>query len=72
MLNRPGPYLIHCYAGVDRTGFMAIVLEALMGASLHDIIDDYLKSILDEEFIAPMIARSINVILRQFAKFKPR
>jgi hypothetical protein len=53
MLNRPGPYLIHCYAGIDRTGFVAIVLEALMGASLHEIIDDYLKSFLDDKFIAP-------------------
>jgi hypothetical protein len=53
MLNRLGPYLIHCYAGVDRTGFVAIVLEALMSASLYEIIDDYLKSLLDDEFIAP-------------------
>jgi hypothetical protein len=53
MLSRPGPYLIHCHAGVDRTGFVAIVLEALMGASLYEIIDDYLKSLFDEEFLAP-------------------
>jgi hypothetical protein len=54
MLNRPGPYLIHCYAGIDRTGFVAIVLEALMGTSLHEIIDDYLKSIVfDDELLAP-------------------
>jgi protein tyrosine/serine phosphatase len=53
MLNRPGPYLIHCYAGVDRTGFVAIVLEALTGATLYEIIDDYLKSVIDEEFLAP-------------------
>jgi hypothetical protein len=52
MLNRPGPYLIHCYAGVDRTGFMAIVLEALMGANMSEIIDDYLKSFFDKEFLA--------------------
>jgi hypothetical protein len=53
MLNRPGPYLIHCYAGVDRTGFVAIVLEALMGATLYEIIDDYLKSLIDGELLAP-------------------
>jgi protein tyrosine/serine phosphatase len=54
MLNRPGPYLIHCFAGVDRTGFVAIVLEALMGAKLYEIIDDYLKSIIvDDEGLAP-------------------
>jgi hypothetical protein len=53
MLRRPGPYLIHCYAGIDRTGFVAIVLEALMGAAIDEIIDDYLKSLLDEELLAP-------------------
>jgi hypothetical protein len=53
MLSRPGPYLIHCYAGVDRTGFVAIVLGALMGASLREIIDDYLRSFLDDELLAP-------------------
>jgi protein tyrosine/serine phosphatase len=39
-----GPYLIHCFAGIDRTGFVAAVLEALMGASIHEIVDDYLLS----------------------------
>jgi hypothetical protein len=53
ILNRPRPYLIHCYAGVDRTGFVAIILEALMGATLYEIIDDYLKSLIDKEFLAP-------------------
>jgi hypothetical protein len=53
MLDRPGPYLIHCYAGVDRTGFVAIVLEVLMGAALCEIIDDYLKSLFDEDLLAP-------------------
>jgi hypothetical protein len=53
MLRRPGPYLIHCYAGIDRTGFVAIILEAVMGATIEEIIDDYLKSFLDEELLAP-------------------
>jgi len=39
-----GPWLIHCHAGVDRTGFVSIILESLMGAPLDDIINDYLKS----------------------------
>ena len=39
-----GPWLIHCHAGIDRTGFVAIVLEALMGAPLDAIVDDYLQS----------------------------
>ncbi|MDR2731072.1 MAG: tyrosine-protein phosphatase [Treponema sp.] len=44
IINTEGPWLIHCHAGVDRTGFVSIVLEALMGAALDDIINDYLMS----------------------------
>jgi protein tyrosine/serine phosphatase len=44
IINTEGPWLIHCHAGVDRTGFVSIVLETLMGAKLNEVIDDYLKS----------------------------
>jgi protein tyrosine/serine phosphatase len=44
IINTEGPWLIHCHAGVDRTGFVSIVLEALMGAALNEIINDYLQS----------------------------
>jgi hypothetical protein len=39
-----GPYLIHGNEGRDRTGFLAALLEALMGASPEEIIADYMKS----------------------------
>jgi protein tyrosine phosphatase len=39
-----GPWLIHCHAGVDRTGFVSMVLESFMGAALDDIINNYLMS----------------------------
>jgi hypothetical protein len=45
MLEHPAPYLIHCFAGVDRTGFLAILFEGFMGADFFDVIDDYLISI---------------------------
>ena len=38
------PYSIHCTEGKDRAGFTAMVLEALMGADLQEIIDDYMIS----------------------------
>ena len=41
--NNP-PYSIHCTEGKDRAGFTAMVLEALMGAELQEIIDDYMIS----------------------------
>lgn len=42
MANSDGPYLIHCLEGKDRTGFICIVLEALLGASYQEIVDDYM------------------------------
>ena len=44
IINTEGPWLIHCYGGVDRTGFVSIVLESFMGAALDDVINDYLQS----------------------------
>jgi hypothetical protein len=49
MISHDGPYLIHCFAGVDRTGFAAAVLEALMGASLEEIYHDYSLSFNDDD-----------------------
>lgn len=42
--ERPGPYLIHGTEGVQRTGYMCMVLEALMGASKEELLEDYLRS----------------------------
>jgi hypothetical protein len=44
MLTHDGPYLVHCYAGVDRTGFVCAVLGALMGGEFREIVDDYVNS----------------------------
>lgn len=44
LLNHNGPYLIHCFAGVDRTGFVSALLEALMGANLEEICKSYLAT----------------------------
>ena len=37
-----GPYLIHCQEGKDRTGFVCILIEALLNASYEEIVDDYM------------------------------
>ena len=39
-----GPYLVHCTEGKDRAGFTSALLEALMGASLDEIVADYMTS----------------------------
>lgn len=44
MIDNEGPYLLHCREGKDRAGYVAAVLEALMGASLTEIKEDYAKT----------------------------
>lgn len=44
LLNNEPPYLFHCHGGIDRTGFLAIILEMLMGADKDEIIADYVES----------------------------
>jgi hypothetical protein len=40
--NNKGPYLVQCLQGKDRTGYFCAVLEALMGATYDEIVDDYM------------------------------
>lgn len=42
MADASGKILFHCQEGKDRTGFVAILLEALCGASFDEIANDYL------------------------------
>lgn len=44
MIRHKGPYLVHCHIGRDRTGALCAVLESLMGASMKEVIRDYMKS----------------------------
>jgi protein tyrosine/serine phosphatase len=44
LAQNDAPYSIHCLEGKDRAGFTAMLLEALMGATLQEIIDDYMLS----------------------------
>lgn len=43
-LAKPTPYIVQCDAGKKRTGFLCIILEALSSTSYENIIEDYLKS----------------------------
>jgi hypothetical protein len=38
------PYLVHCSAGMDRTGFTCVLLGARMGGTVEEICADYLAS----------------------------
>lgn len=44
MANNDAPYLIHCTEGKDRVGFASAVIGALTGASINDIVTDYMLS----------------------------
>ena len=44
LAHRAPPYCVHCTEGKDRTGFAVMLLTALMGAELEEIVDDYMIS----------------------------
>jgi hypothetical protein len=44
MADNPGVYAVHCQEGKDRTGFVAAILECLMGAGYDEVIDDFMVS----------------------------
>ncbi len=44
MLANDGPYYIHCLEGKDRTGFVCLLLEALLGANYDEMCADYMET----------------------------
>ncbi|MDF2949790.1 MAG: Peptidoglycan-binding lysin domain protein [Sedimentibacter sp.] len=44
MSKNDGPYLIHCTEGKDRAGFASALLECLMGATLDEVVADYMTT----------------------------
>lgn len=42
MAENPGVYAFHCTEGKDRAGFMAALLECLMGATYDEVVADYM------------------------------
>ncbi len=50
--NEP-PYLVHCTEGKDRAGFACMLLEMLLGASLDEVVNDYLQSYINYYHIDP-------------------
>ncbi len=47
MLTHEPPYLVHCNEGKDRCGFVSMVLEALVGASVEELRRDYMVTLLN-------------------------
>ncbi len=42
--ENPGVYAFHCTEGKDRAGFVASLLECLMGATYDEVTEDYMKT----------------------------
>ena len=51
MISHPGPYLIHCNEGKDRTGYLLIIIEGLMDAAYDQIAADYMHSYVNYYFL---------------------
>ena len=43
-MEHPFPWAVHCLEGKDRTGFVCALLEALMGGTYREIVDDYMTT----------------------------
>ena len=43
-IENPGVYAFHCKEGKDRAGFVAALLECLMGATYDEVCSDYMKT----------------------------
>jgi len=44
MIAHDGPYAVHCVEGKDRAGIVIAVLEGLAGATVDEIVEDYMVS----------------------------
>jgi len=44
MASHKGPYLVHCNEGKDRAGFVSALLSAIMGATVDEVVEDYMIS----------------------------
>jgi protein tyrosine/serine phosphatase len=71
MIEHGPPYLIHCEAGIDRTGFLAALLESFMGAKIDDIVKDYMLSFGDiREYSLSNYREGLNFMMNMLGKIK--
>jgi protein tyrosine/serine phosphatase len=62
--NHAPPYLIHCEAGIDRTGFLSVILESFMGATFDDVAKDYMLSFVDDSEYSADDHRNGSIFIR--------
>lgn len=44
IIDGEAPYLLHCNEGKDRAGFVSALLECLMGATIDEVVEDYMET----------------------------
>ena len=54
LAEHEAPYLVHCTEGKDRAGFTSMLLGALMGGSVDEIVADYMTSYVNYYGIDPV------------------
>ena len=52
-LDAPFPWAIHCLEGKDRTGFVCILLGALMEGTYRELVDDFMETFKNYYGITP-------------------
>lgn len=58
IIKHKGPYLIHCEVGRDRTGYVILLLECLMGAPYDYMVNDYAQSYINVNHYSAAKARA--------------
>lgn len=53
------PALIHCTAGKDRTGFLAALIQLLVGVPYEVVMEDYLRT---NDYLGPRLEKFIRVM----------
>jgi protein tyrosine/serine phosphatase len=71
MIEHDPPYLIHCEAGIDRTGFLSLLIESFMGAAFDDIVKDYMLSFVESKEYSANDRKNGSLFMRNmFSKIK--
>lgn len=63
MIRKRGPYLVHCEIGRDRTAYVILLIESLMGASYTYMFKDYAQSYISRDGMTYEQARNVSLPL---------
>ncbi|MBQ9459024.1 MAG: S-layer homology domain-containing protein [Oscillospiraceae bacterium] len=59
--ENPGVYAVHCTEGKDRAGFVAALLESLMGADYDAVVGDYMTTFYNYYGVTPADERYASI-----------